>query len=97
LYVQLEALKEKDLGTLTRVPHSGSTNPEAVSDAKAPDAPAPAKRKRGAASGPAAKRAREAPSATATQKAEKEKHRLKQIDTSKNSQPNIAQFFIPSG
>jgi hypothetical protein len=96
LHAQLEALEEKDLGTLTRVPHSGNTDPEAASDAEAPEAPISAKRKRGASSGPAPKRARETPSAAATQKAEKEKRRLKQIDTSMHSQPNIAQFFLSS-
>jgi hypothetical protein len=35
-------------------------------------------------------------SAAATRKLEKEKQRLKLIDTSKQSQPNIAQFFAPS-
>ncbi|KAK1627830.1 hypothetical protein QYE76_002145 [Lolium multiflorum] len=52
----LEALQEKDLGTLTRVPHEGNTDPEVASDAEAPEAPAPTKRKRGASSGPSAKR-----------------------------------------
>jgi hypothetical protein len=97
LHVQLEALEETYLGTLTRVPHSGNTNPEAVSNAEAPEAPAPAKRKRGGASGPAARHAREAPSAAATRKVEKEKQRLKQIDTSRSSQANIEQFFLTSG
>ncbi|KAK1649722.1 hypothetical protein QYE76_067527 [Lolium multiflorum] len=93
----LEALEEKYLGTLTRVPHAGNTDPEVASDAEAPDAPAPSKRKRGASSGPAAKRAREVPSTAATRKAEAEKKRLKLIDTSKQSQPNIDQFFLSSG
>jgi hypothetical protein len=96
LYAHLEALKEKDLRTLTRVPHSGNTDPEATSDTEAPEAPATAKQKRGATSGPAPKRVHEAPSTAATQKAEKEKQRLKQIDTSKHSQPNIEQFFLSS-
>jgi hypothetical protein len=95
--VQLEDLEEKDLGNLTRVPHSGNTNPEAASDVEAPEGPAPTKRKRGTTSGAASKRAREAPSTAATKKAEKEKLRLKEIDTSKNSQPNIEQFFIKPG
>ncbi|KAK1630073.1 hypothetical protein QYE76_004388 [Lolium multiflorum] len=56
----LEAFEEKDLGNLAWVPHSGNTHPEAASDTEAPEAPAPAKRKRSAASGPAPKRAREA-------------------------------------
>ncbi|KAK1649191.1 hypothetical protein QYE76_066996 [Lolium multiflorum] len=47
----LEALEKKDLGNLTRVPHSGNTHPEAASDAEAPEAPAPAKRKRATGSG----------------------------------------------
>ncbi|KAK1617678.1 hypothetical protein QYE76_023195 [Lolium multiflorum] len=92
----LEALEEKDLGTLTRVPHAGNTDPEVASDAEAPEAPAPTKRKRGASSGPAAKRAREVPSTVATRKAEAEKKRLKLIDTTKQSQPNIDQFFLLS-
>ncbi|KAK1664955.1 hypothetical protein QYE76_053114 [Lolium multiflorum] len=90
LQIHLEALEEKDLRTLTRVPHAGNTDPEAASEAEALEAPVPTKRKRGASSGPASKRAREAPSAAATRKAEQEKQRLKQIDTSKQSQPNIA-------
>ncbi|KAK1608535.1 hypothetical protein QYE76_032208 [Lolium multiflorum] len=94
--IALEALEEKDLGTLTRVPHAGNTDPEAASDAEDPEAPAPTKRKRGASSGPASKRAREAPSAAATRKAEAEKKRFKQIDTSKQSQPTIDQFFLSS-
>ncbi|KAK1601717.1 hypothetical protein QYE76_016438 [Lolium multiflorum] len=69
--LRLEALEEKDLGNMIRVPHSGNMNPEATSDAEASEGPAPAKRKRGAASGPASKRARETPSAAATKKAEK--------------------------
>ncbi|KAK1608114.1 hypothetical protein QYE76_031787 [Lolium multiflorum] len=73
LRTHLEALEEKDLGNLTRVPHAGNTDPEAASDAEVPEAPAPAKRKRGASSGPVSKRAREAPSAAATRKAEREK------------------------
>ncbi|KAK1681281.1 hypothetical protein QYE76_042129 [Lolium multiflorum] len=92
----LEALEEKDLGNLTQVPHAGNTDPEVASDAEAPEAPAPSKRKRGASSGsgPAAKRAREVPSTAATRKAEKK--RLKLIDTSKKHQPNIHQFFMSS-
>jgi hypothetical protein len=64
---------------------------------EAPEAPAPAKRKRGAAFGQASKHAREAPNAMATKKAEKEKQRLKEIDTSRGSQANIEQFFLKSG
>ncbi|KAK1682834.1 hypothetical protein QYE76_043682 [Lolium multiflorum] len=94
--IKLDALMKKDLGTLTRVPHAGNTDPEDASDAEVPEAPAPAKRKRGASSGPASKRAREAPSAAATRKAEAEKKHLKQIDTSQQSQPNIVQVFLSS-
>jgi hypothetical protein len=61
-----------------------------------PETSCPAKRKRAAPSGPAPKRAREAPSAAATRRAEKEKHRLKHIDTINQSQPNIDQFFMTS-
>ncbi|KAK1648685.1 hypothetical protein QYE76_066490 [Lolium multiflorum] len=93
----LEALEEKDLGTLTQVPHAGNTDTEVASNAEAPEAPAPSKRKRGASSGPATKRAREVPSNTATRKAKAEKKRLKLIDTSKKYQPNIEQFFLSSG
>jgi hypothetical protein len=96
LFGQLEELKEKDLGTLVRVPHSGTNDPEAASDVEVPETLGPAKRKRAAPSGPAPKRARETPSATANRRAEKEKQRLKQIDTSKQSQPNIDQFFQSS-
>jgi hypothetical protein len=76
LLAQLEALKEKDVGTLTRVPHAGTTDREAASDAEATEAPAPAKRKRVAPSGPTSKRALETPSTAATRKAEKEKQRF---------------------
>nr|XP_051216647.1 pre-mRNA-splicing ATP-dependent RNA helicase prp28-like [Lolium perenne] len=93
----LEALEEKDLGTLTRIPHTGTTSPEAASDAEIPEGPPPTKRKRGATSGSAPKRARETLSAAATKKAEKEKQCLKENYTSKNSQANIEQFFLKSG
>ncbi|KAK1616547.1 hypothetical protein QYE76_022064 [Lolium multiflorum] len=94
----VSALEEKDLGTLTRVPHAGNTDPEVASDTEAPAAPAPSKRKRGASSGsgPTAKRARDVPSTAATRKAEAEKKRLKLIDTSNQNQPNIHQFFMTS-
>ncbi|KAK1670621.1 hypothetical protein QYE76_058780 [Lolium multiflorum] len=94
--IALEELEEKDLGTLLRVPHSGTNDPEAASDAEVPETSGPAKRKRAAPSGPAPKRARETACAAATRRAEKEKQRLKQIDTSKQSQPNIDQFFMTS-
>ncbi|KAK1601285.1 hypothetical protein QYE76_018130 [Lolium multiflorum] len=94
----LEALEDKDLGTLTRVPHSSNTDPEVASDPEAPAAPAPSKRKRGASSGsgPTAKRARDVLSTAATRKAEAEKKRLNLIDTSNKNQPNIHQFFTTS-
>ncbi|KAK1664581.1 hypothetical protein QYE76_052740 [Lolium multiflorum] len=94
----LEALEDKDLGTLTRVPHSGNTDPEVASDPEAPVDPAPSKRKRGASSGsgPTAKRARDVLSTAATRKAEAEKKRLNLIDTSNKNQPNIHQFFRTS-
>ncbi|KAK1573159.1 hypothetical protein QYE76_018018 [Lolium multiflorum] len=41
----LEALEENELGTLLRVPSTGHTDPEAASEAEAPEAPRPAKRK----------------------------------------------------
>ncbi|KAK1650920.1 hypothetical protein QYE76_068725 [Lolium multiflorum] len=49
LCVLLEALEEKDLGTLTRIPHTGTTIPEAASDAeileaKFPEASPPKKK-----------------------------------------------------
>ncbi|KAK1651431.1 hypothetical protein QYE76_069236 [Lolium multiflorum] len=94
--IALEELEEKDLGTLIRIPHSGTNDPEAASDAEIPETSGPAKRKRTAPSGPAAKCTRETPSAAATRRAEKEKQRLKQIDTSKQLQPNIDQFFMTS-
>ncbi|KAK1660623.1 hypothetical protein QYE76_048782 [Lolium multiflorum] len=89
----LDSLEEKDLGTLTRVPHTGTTNPEAASDAEIPDAAPPAKRKRGAASGSTSKRARDTLSVAATKKLEKEKQRLKEIDTGRSSQASIERFF----
>ncbi|KAK1649921.1 hypothetical protein QYE76_067726 [Lolium multiflorum] len=93
----LEALEEGDLGTLLRVPHAGNTDPEAASEAEAPEAPRPSKRKRAAPSSPSAKRAREVLNTAATRKAEAEKKRLKLIDTSNRAQPEIHQFFRPSG
>ncbi|KAK1616694.1 hypothetical protein QYE76_022211 [Lolium multiflorum] len=93
----LEALEEGELGTLLRVPQAGNTDPEAASEAEAPEVPRPSKRKKAASSSPAAKRAREAPSIAATRKAEAEKKCLKLIDTRNRAQPNIQQFFIPSG
>ncbi|KAK1682383.1 hypothetical protein QYE76_043231 [Lolium multiflorum] len=94
----LEALEDKDLGTLTRVPHAGNTDPEVASDTEAPVAPAPSKRKRGASSGfgPTAKRTRDVASTAATRKAEAEKKCPKLIDTSNQNQPNIHQFFMTS-
>ncbi|KAK1660664.1 hypothetical protein QYE76_048823 [Lolium multiflorum] len=91
--LQLDSLEEKDLGTLTRVPHTGTTNPEAASDAEIPDAAPPAKRKRGAVSGSTSKRARDTLSVAATKKLEKEKQRLKEIDTGRSSQASIERFF----
>jgi hypothetical protein len=58
-----------------------------------PEAAPPAKRKRATASGPTAKRAREVPSAMATKKLEKEKLRLKEIDTGGSKQGIIENFF----
>ncbi|KAK1631693.1 hypothetical protein QYE76_006008 [Lolium multiflorum] len=93
----LEALEESELETLLRVPQTGNNDPEAASEAEAPEVPRPSKRRKATSSSPAAKRAREAPSIAATRKAEAEKKRLKLIDTSNRAQPNIQQFFIPSG
>ncbi|KAK1627702.1 hypothetical protein QYE76_002017 [Lolium multiflorum] len=42
----LEALEENELGTLLRVPSTGNTDPEAASEAEAPEASRPAKRKK---------------------------------------------------
>jgi hypothetical protein len=97
LVSKLEALEEGELGTLLRAPQTGNTDPEAASEAEAPEAPRLSKRKKAAPSSPAAKRAREAPSIAATRKLEAEKKRLKMIDTSNRAQPNIQQFFIPTG
>ncbi|KAK1664399.1 hypothetical protein QYE76_052558 [Lolium multiflorum] len=68
----LEALEENELGTLLRVPSTGNTDPEAASEAEAPEASRPAKRKKAAPSSPHAKRAREVPSTAATRRAEAE-------------------------
>ncbi|KAK1574218.1 hypothetical protein QYE76_016815 [Lolium multiflorum] len=57
----LEALEENELGTLLRVPSSSNMDPEAASEAEAPEASRPAKRKKPAPSSPRAKRAREVP------------------------------------
>ncbi|KAK1645879.1 hypothetical protein QYE76_063684 [Lolium multiflorum] len=93
----LEALEENELGTILRVPSTGNTDPEAASEAEAPEAPRPAKRKKPAPSSPYAKRAREVLSTAATRKAEAEKKRLKLINTSNKGQPAIQHFFKPSG
>ncbi|KAK1630899.1 hypothetical protein QYE76_005214 [Lolium multiflorum] len=93
----LEALEDNELGNLVRVPHAGNTDPEAASEAEAPEAPRPAKRKKVAPSSPVAKRAREVASTAATRKAEAEKKRLKLIDTSNKVQPDKRHFFKPSG
>ncbi|KAK1610929.1 hypothetical protein QYE76_034602 [Lolium multiflorum] len=94
--IALEELVEKDLGTRIQIPHSGTNDPEVASDVEIPETSGPAKRKRAAPSGPTPKRARETPSAAATRRAEKENQRLKQIDTSKQLQPYIDQFFMTS-
>ncbi|KAK1696577.1 hypothetical protein QYE76_013274 [Lolium multiflorum] len=59
LHVHLEALEENELGTLLRVPSTSNADPEAASEAEAPEASRPAKRKKPAPSSPRAKRARE--------------------------------------
>jgi hypothetical protein len=82
---------------LTQIPHTGSSNPEAASDVENPEAAPPAKRKRAAASRSTPKREREAPSAKAPKKLEKEKLRLKEMDTSSSKQGSIEQFFIKPG
>ncbi|KAK1642264.1 hypothetical protein QYE76_060069 [Lolium multiflorum] len=93
----LEALEENQLGTLLRVPSTGHADPEATSEAEAPEAPRPAKRKKPAPSSPYAKRPRETLSIAATRKAEAEKKRLALINTSNKGQPAIQHFFKPSG
>ncbi|KAK1617747.1 hypothetical protein QYE76_023264 [Lolium multiflorum] len=93
----LEALEENELGTLLRVPSTGNTDPDAASEAEAPETSRPAKRKKAAPSSPHAKRAREVPSTAATRRAEAEKKRLSLIDTSNKGQPDVQHFFKPSG
>ncbi|KAK1650707.1 hypothetical protein QYE76_068512 [Lolium multiflorum] len=95
--IKLEALEENELGTLLRVPSTGNTDPDAASEAEAPEASRPAKRKKAAPSSPHAKRAREVPSTAATRRAEAEKKRLSLIDTSNKGQPDVQHFFKPSG
>jgi hypothetical protein len=68
-----------------------------ASEAEAPEALRPSKRKKVAPSSPPAKRAREVLSTAATRKAEAEKKRLKLIDTSNKAQPSMRHFFKPSG
>ncbi|KAK1661540.1 hypothetical protein QYE76_049699 [Lolium multiflorum] len=97
LRVHLEALGENELGNLLRVPSTGNPDPEAASEAEAPEASRPAKRKRPAPSSPQAKRPREALNIAATRKAEAEKKRLSLINTSNKGQPAIQHFFKPSG
>jgi hypothetical protein len=97
LCIQLESIEEKDLGTLTRIPHAGTTNPEAASDAEIPEGPPPAKWKRGATFRSTPKRTRETPSSAATKKLENEKQRLKEIDTGKGSQASMERFINKPG
>jgi hypothetical protein len=82
---------------LIRTPQTGTSNPGAASDAEEHEAAPPAKWKRGAASGSKAKRPRESPSAKTTKNLEKDKLRLKEIDTRSSKQGGIEQFFIKSG
>ncbi|KAK1665803.1 hypothetical protein QYE76_053962 [Lolium multiflorum] len=96
-HLRLEALEENELGTLLRVPSTGNTDPDAASEAEAPETSRPAKRKKAAPSSPHAKRAREVPSTAATRRAEAEKKRLSLIDTSNKGQPDVQHFFKPSG
>ncbi|KAK1641699.1 hypothetical protein QYE76_059504 [Lolium multiflorum] len=93
----LEALEENELGTLLRVPSSSNMDPEAASEAEAPEASRPAKRKKPAPSSPRAKRAREVPSTAATRKLEAEKKRLSLINTGNRGQSASQHFFKPSG
>ncbi|KAK1661818.1 hypothetical protein QYE76_049977 [Lolium multiflorum] len=97
LHVHLEALEESELGNLLRVPSTGNPDPEAASEAEAPEASRPAKRRRPAPSSSPAKRPRETLSIAATRKAEAEKKRLALINTSNKGQPAIQHFFKPSG
>ncbi|KAK1670068.1 hypothetical protein QYE76_058227 [Lolium multiflorum] len=91
----LEALEENELGTILRVPSTGNTDPEAASEAEAPEAPRPAKRKKPAPSSPYAKCAREVLSTAATRRRKKSAFQL--INTSNKGQPAIQHFFKPSG
>ncbi|KAK1602617.1 hypothetical protein QYE76_007971 [Lolium multiflorum] len=97
LHVHLEALEENELGTLLRVPSTSNADPEAASEAEAPEASRPAKRKKPAPSSPHAKRARDVLSIAATRKLEAEKKRLSMINTSNKGQTAIQHFFKPSG
>jgi hypothetical protein len=82
---------------LTRNPQTGSSNQEATSDAENTEVAPSAKRKRTSTSGSIDKRIRESPSAKITRKLEKDKLRLKEIDTSSSKQGGIEQFFTKSG
>ncbi|KAK1691848.1 hypothetical protein QYE76_008545 [Lolium multiflorum] len=90
--LHVHALEENELGTLLRVPSTGHADPEATSEAEAPEAPRPAKRKKPAPSSPYAKRPRETLSIAATRKAGAEKKRLALINTSNKGQPAIQPF-----
>ncbi|KAK1628596.1 hypothetical protein QYE76_002911 [Lolium multiflorum] len=91
----LEALEENELGTLLQVPSTGNMDPEAASEAEAPEAPRPAKRKKPAPSSPYAKRAREVLSTAATRKAEAEKSASQSIE--QQGAACHQHFFKPSG
>ncbi|KAK1692801.1 hypothetical protein QYE76_009498 [Lolium multiflorum] len=64
LHVHLEALEENELGTLLRVPSTSNADPEAASEAEAPEASRPAKRKKPAPSSPQVEAPPKASSAT---------------------------------
>ncbi|KAM0851416.1 hypothetical protein ACQ4PT_052436 [Festuca glaucescens] len=93
-----DSLEEKDLGFLVRTPISGPSNPDPASDAEKDDETEPilpSKRKRESEYGNTSKRGRgvrgSKVSSAATKILEKEKLRLKEIDTSKKG--GIDQFF----
>ncbi|KAK1691884.1 hypothetical protein QYE76_008581 [Lolium multiflorum] len=91
-----DSLEEKDLGFLVRTPITGPSNPEPASDADEAELVLPSKRKRNSDSGKTPKRGRgtfgSKTSSITTKSLEKEKLRLKEIDTS-TKEGEIEQFF----
>ncbi|KAK1629057.1 hypothetical protein QYE76_003372 [Lolium multiflorum] len=94
--IALEELEEKDLRTLIRVPHSGINDPEAASDAEIPETSGPCQAQENCPLRPCPEACPRNTKCCGYPDGGERKQRLKQIDTSKQSQPNIDQLFLTS-